>query len=64
MSGTEEERAALWRQQQANRIQFQRELWLALQAPPGPRQAVLDGWMPVLAWQAERGVTIDPEDDP
>jgi hypothetical protein len=61
---TEDERAALWRQQTANRIRFQRNLWLALQAPPGPRQAVLDGWMPVIQWQLERGVYVNPEEDP
>ncbi len=61
---SEEERAALWRQQVRDRIAFRQRLWESLRAPPGPRQAVLDAWAPVLAWQAERGITTDPEDDP
>lgn len=60
----EEARAALWREQRSARIAYQLGVWHALQAPPGPRQAVIDGWAPVLAWQAERDVYIDPEEDP
>jgi len=62
---TEEERAALWRQQTINRIQFKTELWLSLQAPPEPRQEVMDDWAPVYLAQleAQAGAT-DPEDDP
>ena len=62
---SEEERAALWRQQVAARMQFQGELWLSLQAPPEPRQRVLNAWAPVLMWQAERAAgPTDPEEDP
>jgi hypothetical protein len=65
MSSTEDDRAALWRQQTANRVAYQRDLWLSLQAPPEPRQAVIDAWAPVLMAQLERqaGAT-DPEEDP
>jgi hypothetical protein len=62
---TEDERAALWRDQLRNRVEFQLGLWGQLQAPPEPRQAVIDAWLPVLLWQAERAAgPIDPEDDP
>lgn len=62
---TEDDRAALWRQQTANRIKFQRDLWLALQAPPEPRQAVMDAWSPVLLAKAEREAgPTDPKEDP
>jgi hypothetical protein len=60
----EEARAKLWRDNQRARIKFQRDLWLSLQAPPGPAQAVRDAWAPVLAWQIERDIYIDPEEDP
>lgn len=64
MSITDEEyRAALWRQQRAERAQFQLELWLSLQAPPEPRQEVLDDWMPLILWAAERNIVIPPEQD-
>jgi len=61
----EEERAALWRQQTANRIRFQHDLWLSLQAPPEPRQQVMDDWQPLLLAQleAQAGPT-PPEEDP
>ena len=61
----EEARAALWRQQTLNRIQFQTELWLAMAAPPEPRQQVMDDWQAFFDWWLERqaGAT-DPEDDP
>ncbi len=62
---TEEERAELWRQQTQNRVQFEIDLWLQLQAPPEPRQAVMDAWMPVILAQAEAEAgPTDPEDDP
>jgi hypothetical protein len=61
----EETRAALWRQQTADRIAYKLQLWRSLQAPPGPRQAVMDAWSPVLMAiaEAQAGPT-DPEDDP
>jgi len=61
---TEEARAAQWRADVQARIAFQRELWLSLQAPPGPAAAVRAAWQPILAWQAERDVYIPPEEDP
>jgi hypothetical protein len=62
---TEEERAELWRQQTQNRIAFQIALWQQLQAPPEPRQAVIDAWTPVILAQAEAAAgPTDPEDDP
>jgi len=60
----EEARAAQWRDDVRARIAYQRDVWRSLQAPPGPRQRVLDEWAPVIAWMAERGVYIDPEEDP
>jgi hypothetical protein len=60
----EEARAALWREQTAERIAYQRDVWLGLQAPPGPAAAVRAAWAPVVAWQAERDVYIDPKEDP
>lgn len=61
----EETRAALWRQQVANRVEFQAELWLSLAAPPEPRQDVMDDWAPIFLWIAERRAgPTDPEDDP
>ncbi len=62
---SEEERAALWQQQTINRIEFQSNLWNELQAPPEPRQAVLDAWQPVIMADAEvEAGWTDPEDDP
>ena len=62
---TEEGRAELWRQQARNRVAFQLDLWQQLQAPPEPRQAVLDAWAPVLLAQAEHEAgPTDPEEDP
>jgi len=62
---TEEERAALWRQQTLNRIAFKRDLWLSLQAPPEPRQEVMDDWAPYYLAMLERQAgPTDPEDDP
>lgn len=60
----EEARAALWREQTAARIEYARDVWLGLQAPPGPAAAVRAGWAPIVAWQAERDVEIPPEEDP
>lgn len=61
----EEARAEAWRQDVRDRVAYQLDVWAALQAPPGPRQAVIDAWMPVLMWQAERAAgPTDPEDDP
>jgi hypothetical protein len=60
----EEARAALWREQQAERIAYQASVWRALQAPPGPAAAVREAWAPVIAWLAERDVYIPPEEDP
>lgn len=60
---TEEGRAAYWQQQQRDRIAYQHELWLSLQAPPEPRQRVIDAWMPLTLAIAERGIEIDPKDD-
>jgi len=60
----EEARAELWRQQQRNRVSFQMGVWLGLQAPPGPRQEVLDGWMPLLLAALERQNPTDPWEDP
>jgi hypothetical protein len=65
MSSTEEERAALWRQQTANRIAFKTALWTTgLRAPPEPRQAVLDGQTPLLLAALEAQNPTDPKDDP
>ena len=62
---SEEERAALWRQQQRDRVRYQYDLWLSLQAPPEPRQEVMDDWEPILLAQAERAAgPTDPKDDP
>lgn len=62
---SEDERAEAWRQSVRNRIAFQRDLWLQLQAPPEPRQAVLDAWAPVILAQAERAAgPTEPEEDP
>ena len=61
----EEARAALWRDQQRNRVQYQHDLWLSLQAPPEPRQQVMDDWEAILLAQAERAAgPTDPEQDP
>ena len=61
---TEEARAAQWRDDLRARVAFQREVWLSLQAPPGPAAAVRAAWQPIVAWQAERDVYIPPEEDP
>jgi hypothetical protein len=60
----EETRAALWRQQQINRVNYAADLWQALMAPPEPRDDVLNDWMPVLLASVERDNPTDPEDDP
>jgi hypothetical protein len=60
----EETRAALWRQQQLNRVDYAVDLWRSLMAPPEPRQDVLDDWMPVILASAEHENPTDPEDDP
>jgi hypothetical protein len=64
-SDDEEARAAAWRQSTINRVNYAADVWASLQAPPEPRQAVMDAWSPVLLAQleAEAGPT-DPEDDP
>lgn len=65
MSSTEEERAALWRQQTANRVAYQTTLWTTgLRAPPEPRQAVLAAWQPVILALLEAKNPTDPKDDP
>jgi hypothetical protein len=62
---TEEERAALWRQQTLNRIEFETDLWLSLQAPPEPRAEVFDDFEPLIAYIAqEQAGPTDPKDDP
>jgi hypothetical protein len=63
---SEDDRAALWQQQTRDRVQFQMYLWTTvLAAPPGPRQAIIDGWAPVILAQLEdQAGPIDPEDDP
>lgn len=61
---TEEARAEAWRADVRARVEYQLGVWRSLQAPPGPRQAVIDGWAPVIAWQAERQIETDPEEDP
>jgi len=61
---SEDERAALWREQTLNRARFQAQLWLDLMAPPEPRQAVMDAWAPVIWWLVERRLgPTNPEDD-
>ena len=60
----EEARAALWRDNVRARIVYQLGVWRSLAAPPGPADAVRAAWLPILAWQLERDVYIDPEDDP
>ena len=59
----EEGRAALWRQQLVNRVAFKRDLWLSLQAPPEPRDEVMNDWMPLVLAELERQNPTDPEDD-
>ena len=61
---TEEARAALWRDQQANRVAFKSNLWLELQAPPEPRQQVLEDWSPIVLANLEAQNPTDPEEDP
>jgi hypothetical protein len=61
----EEARAEAWRDDVRARIAYQLDVWAGLQAPPEPRQAVLDGQMALILWQAERDAgPTDPEDDP
>jgi hypothetical protein len=60
----EEARAALWREQTAERIAYQAGVWRSLMAPPGPAAAVRAAWAPIVQWQAERDIEIPPEEDP
>jgi hypothetical protein len=65
VSMTEDERAALWRQQTTNRIEFKTNLWLSLQAPPEPRQQVLDDWEAFIMFIAQQEAGWqDPALDP
>lgn len=58
----EEARAALYREQQARRVQFQSELWSSLAGPPVVFQAFMSRWQPLIDYLAERDETeVDPE---
>lgn len=58
---TEDERAALYRAQQARRVHYQSELWHSLSGPPATFQALMSRWQPVIDYLAEREIVVEPE---
>jgi hypothetical protein len=61
----DEARAALWREQQRRLLAYQAELWHSLAGSAAARQALMDAWGPIIAWQLEREEPdLGPEDYP
>lgn len=63
MSADDELRAALWREQQRRRVQFQAELWKELAGDPDALAALRADWQPVMAWMLERDEPGYPGDE-
>lgn len=57
----EEARAALYRAQQARRVQFQSELWSSLAGSPVAHRAFMARWQALIDYLAERDIEADPE---
>lgn len=65
MSNDDEQRAALWRDQQRRRVAFQTELWQSLAGDPAATQQLHDDWRAIELWLLERDEPVyDPDDDP
>lgn len=60
----EEARATLWREQAAQRVAFQTELWGRLAGSPQAYAAFMARWQALILWLSERQEpATDPEDD-
>jgi hypothetical protein len=57
----DEQRAALWREQQRHRLAYQAQLWHDLRGDPVAAQKLHEDWLPIEAWLMERQ---EPELDP